>query len=284
MSLKEFFLSRQFLKQLGLAFIIVVGFVLLLLLYLNIYTRHGQARPVPDFFGLTMNETDSLAKKSKMRYQVVDSVFTSFVPRGCIVEQNPKPGFKVKKWRTISLIINAFRPEMVAMPNLVDLPLNQAIANIEGAGLEMGTLSYKPDLSRNMVLNQKHNGKDIIEGDSLQKGSIIDLVLGKGLSNQRTIVPDLIGMTLEPARDRILRASLNLGTFIFDNTILAGEDSLNAFVYKQNPEFNEEATLQLGSSIYLWLTVDSMKLPVDSTLIMLSDTIPGLILDTGTEK
>ncbi len=284
MSLKEFFLSRQFLKQLGLAFIIVVGFVLLMLLYLNIYTRHGQSRPVPDFFGLTMKQTDSLARKSKMRYQVVDSVFTSFVPRGCIVEQNPKPGFKVKKWRNISLIINAFRPEMVAMPNLVDLPLNQAIANIKGAGLEMGTLSYKPDLSKNMVLNQKHNGKDIIEGDSLQKGAIIDLVLGKGFSNQRTLVPDLIGMTLEPARDRILRASMNLGTYKFDNTILTSDDSLNAFVYKQNPEFDEEATLPLGWSIYLWLSVDSMKLPVDSTLIMLSDTIPGLILDTGTEK
>jgi len=230
-----------------------------------------------------MEQTDSLARKTKMRYQVVDSVFTSLVPRGCIAEQNPKPGFRVKKWRTISLIINAFRPEMVAVPDLIDLPLNQAIASIEGAGLVTGILTYKPDLSRNMVLNQKHNGRDIVEGDSIQKGSIIDLVLGKGLSNQRTVVPDLVGMTLDPARDRILRASLNLGTFIFDNTIMTGEDSINAFVYKQNPEFNEEATLQLGSSIYLWLTIDSMKLPVDSTLIMLSDTIPVIMPDPGKE-
>ncbi|MDX9930252.1 MAG: hypothetical protein RBS37_10420, partial [Bacteroidales bacterium] len=47
----------------------------------------------------------------------------------------------------------------------------------------------------------------------------------------------------------------------------------NAFVFKQNPEYAEEATLQLGSTIYLWLTVDSLKLPVDSTLIMHNDTI-----------
>ena len=37
-------------------------------------------------------------------------------------------------------------------------------------------------------------------------------------------------------------------------------DTMNAFVYKQNPEFKEDATLQLGSAIYLWLTVDSAKL------------------------
>lgn len=274
MKFKEFILSKLFLKHLGLAVSIFIGFVLLMLLWLNIYTRHGQARPVPDFFGLSLQQTDSLARKTRMRYKIVDSIFTSRVPRGCIAEQNPKPGFKVKKWRNISLIINAFRPEMIAMPNLVDLPLNQAMAMIQNAGLEMGTLSYKPDLSINMVLSQKFGGREIAEGDSIQKGSVIDLVLGKGLSNQRTIVPDLIGLTLEPAREKIFSSSLNLGTYIYDNTIVTREDSINAFVYKQNPEFNEESTLQLGSSIYLWLTVDSLKLPVDSTLIMLPDSLP----------
>jgi len=273
MSLKNFILSKLFLKHLGIAIIIIFSVIMILLLWLNIYTRHGQALSVPDFFGLTMDETAILARKSKMRYQVVDSVYTTLVPRGCVAEQNPKPGFKVKKWRNIALTINAFRPEMVAMPNLVDLPLRQAIALIESSGLVMGTLRYKPDLSIDVVLSQLHSGKDIPENDSVQKGSVIDLVLGKGLSNQRTPVPDLVGMTLEPARNRILSASLNLGTYIYDNTIRSGEDSLNAFVYKQNPEFKEDATLQLGSSIYLWMTMDSLKLPVDSTLLVLPDSV-----------
>jgi beta-lactam-binding protein with PASTA domain len=273
MSLKNFILSKVFLKNIGLAILIVAGAIIILLLWLNIYTRHGQARSVPDFVGLTMEETAALAKKSRMKYEVIDSVYTSLVPRGCVAEQNPKPGFKVKKWRNIILTINAFRPEMVAMPDLTDLPLRQAIALIENAGLEKGYLRYKADLSIDVVLNQQHNGKDIMPGDSVQKGSIIDLVLGKGLSNQRTPVPDLNGMKLEPARNRILGASLNLGTFIYDNTIKTSDDSLNAFVFRQNPEYREDATLQLGSVIYLWLTVDSLKLPVDSSLIVIPDTV-----------
>jgi len=282
MSLKNFIFSKVFLKNLGLAFLIVAGAILLLLLWLNIYTRHGQARTVPNFTGLTMEETAALAKKSRMKFQVIDSVYTSLVPRGCVAEQNPKPGFRVKKWRNIILTINAFRPEMVAVPDLKDLPLRQAIALIEDAGLEMGELRYKADLSINVVLSQLLNGKDAVPGDSIQKGSVIDLLLGKGLSNQRTPVPDLTGMRLDPARNRIFGASLNLGTFIFDNTILTSEDSLNAFVYKQNPEYREDASLQLGSSIYLWLTVDSLKLPVDSTLIVLPDTLlpPGILPGT----
>ncbi len=277
MSLKNFILSKVFIKNLGFAIVIIVGVVMMLLIYLNFYTRHGQARPVPDFFGLTTEQTAKLAKKSRLRYQVIDSVYTTLVPRGCVAEQNPKPGFKVKKWRNVVLTINAFYPEMVAMPNLVDLPKRQAILLTESSGLEIGLLIYKPDLSIDVVIDQLYNGKNIPEGDSLQKGSVVDLVLGKGLSNQRTPVPDLIGMDLEPAKNKILVSSLNLGTYIYDNTIINGEDTLNAFVYKQNPEFKDYASLQLGSVIYLWLTVDSAKLRVDSTLII-SDTIPSVDL------
>ena len=274
MSLKNFILSKQFLKNLGIAIIIVVGSVLVLLIWMNFYTRHGQARPVPDFVGLTMEQTTKLAKKSKLRFQVIDSIYTTTVPRGCIAEQNPKPGFKVKKWRNIVLTINAFHPEMVAMPNLVNLPKRQALLLIESSGLEIGLLKYKPDLSIDVVIDQQYNGTNIHEGDSLQKGSVIDLILGKGLSNQRTSIPYLLGMKLDPAKNKILASSLNLGTFVYDNTIKKGSDTINAIVYKQNPEFKNNATLQLGSAIYLWLTVDTSKLKVD-TIRIATDTIPA---------
>lgn len=273
MSLKEFIFSKQFLKNLGSAAVIVVGFLMALLIWINFYTRHGQSRPVPDFTGQTLEETRRLARKSRVRYQIIDSVYTSDVPRGCVAEQNPKPGFRVKKWRNVMLTINAFNPEMVAMPNLVNVPRRQAVAILEAAGLEVGIPRYVPDISVDVVLKQLYNGRDIQEGDLIQKGSVIDLVLGKGLSNQRTPVPDLTGLDLETARDRIFGASLTLVTSIYDNTVINAADSARAFVYKQNPEFNVDATIQLGSSVYLWLTVDSAKLKPDSTFVI-TDTVP----------
>jgi beta-lactam-binding protein with PASTA domain len=240
---------------------------------MNLYTRHGQARPVPSFIGLNQDQVAGLAKKSKLRYEIIDSVYTTTVPRGCVVEQNPVPGFKVKKWRNIILTINAYNPEMVKVPNLVDLPIRQALALIESSGFKMGETKYKPDLSINVVLEQTCNGKPVHEGDSLQKGSVIDLVLGKGLSNQRAPVPDLIGLTLNQAKNEIVISSFSLGTYVYDSSITNAEDTLKALVFKQNPEYKEDATLQLGSAIYLWLTADSAKLPVDSTMIM-NDTIP----------
>ena len=112
-----------------------------------------------------------------------------------------------------------------------------------------------------------------MEGDSIQKESVVDLILGKGLSNQRTSVPYLLGMKLEPAKNKILISSLNLGTFVYDNSISNAADTINAFVFKQIPEFRDDATLQLGSNIYLWLTIDPGKLRVDTTRVVF-DTIP----------
>ncbi len=159
MSIKDFILSKTFFKNLGLAALIVVGFIMVLLIFLNFYTRHGQSRPVPSFIGLTMDETAQLAKKSRLKFQIIDSVYTSEVPRGCIAEQNPVPGFKVKKKRNIMLTINAFNPEMVAMPNLVNLPKRQAIALIESSGLQMGISRYTPDISFDVVLKQLYRRK-----------------------------------------------------------------------------------------------------------------------------
>jgi beta-lactam-binding protein with PASTA domain len=274
MSLKDFILSKVFIKNLGLAVSFAVGAVMLLLIWMNIYTRHGQARAIPDFYGLSIEESARIAKKNKLRFQVIDSVYTTEVQRGCVAEQNPKKGFRVKKWRTVALTINAFNPEMIPAPDLVGIPQKQALLVIESAGLKTGQQIFVPDLSKNFVLKQLHNGKEVKAGEPVQKGSVIDLMVGRGLSNERTPVPDLMGMQLEKARSYILAASLNLGAFIFDTTCVKNkEDSLSAFVYKQNPDFREDAKLQMGESVYIWLSVDSARLPVDSTLVSLPDSV-----------
>ncbi|MFO7853381.1 MAG: PASTA domain-containing protein [Bacteroidota bacterium] len=273
MSLKEFLLSKDFIKNLGLAITLAVIIILLTLLWLNIFTRHGQSRPVPDLYGLTIEEAKKVVKENKMRFQVIDSIYTNVVPRGCVVEQNPAAGFEVKKNRRIMATINAFDPEMVEMPDLLELSKRQALALIESSGLEIGKLNYKPDLAVDYVLEQLYHGKPVEPGDSIQKGAVIDLVLGKGLSNKRTQIPNLIGLNIEEARNKILASSLNIGTFTFDNTINTSRDSANAFVFKQNPVYGEETTLQLGSSVYVWFTTDSTKLPADSTMVDISDNL-----------
>jgi beta-lactam-binding protein with PASTA domain len=274
MELLKFLVSRQFLKNLFLAVCITIVVVLLVFLSIKIYTRHGQALAVPDLRGLTLEETEQLMLEKKLRYKVIDSIYNSSVAKGCVVEQNPSPEFSVKKYRTIFITINAFNPEIVRMPDLVGVTLRQAKALIENAGLKIGRLNYVPDIAINNVLQQKFNGKIIDEGDSIIKGSTIDLTLGRGLSNDKTVTPDLIGLLLQEAEERITTRYLNVGAVIYDGTIFTMEDSAQAFVWKQRPSYEEdEVLINLGASVDIWLTVDSLKLPAADTTLL---DLPGM--------
>ena len=236
------------------------------MLWLRIFTHHGRSRPVPDFYGLTIKDANDIASENKLRIILIDSVYRSETVPGTVVFQNPAAGARVKKNRRILLTINSINPETVIMPDVVGVSIRQAKAILENTGLEVGHLSYVPDLAINNVLKQKHNGKEIQEGDTIPKNTIIDLVLGTGLSNRKTIAPDLTGLSFVKARNLILSASLNLGAVLYDESIVTEEDSIRSFIWKQNPVNDEENLIRLGSPMYLWLTVDSTKLPQPDTL------------------
>lgn len=277
MTLFKFLASKTFLKHLGIA---IAGFILLLILTfltLRVYTHHGQKLEVPEFSGLTLEEAHKKANKSKLRIEVADSVFNSNRPKGTVLDQNPVPGFHVKKNRRIFLIMNASNPEKVKMPNIIGVSHRQAEAVLKNSGLEIGRLIHVPDIAVNNVLNQKFNGKEIEEGTLVPKGSKIDLVLGMGLSNQRTQVPDLEYYTLERAKHRILRSALNLGAIIYDESIKDATDSLEAKVWRQYPSFKENKSIRLGSTIDLWLSVDSAvlypEIQVDTTSLINEETL-----------
>jgi beta-lactam-binding protein with PASTA domain len=267
----RFIISKYFLKHLGLAVLISVSLLLLTLLWLQVFTHHGRYRPVPDFYGLAPEEAIEFAREKKLRAEVIDSVYNARAERGTVVEQNPRAGELVKRNRRVSLTINAVNIEMVTVPGVVGLSHRQAKAVLETNGLVVGRLSYMPDLAINNVLVQKYKGEEVAEGDTVPKGARIDLVLGTGLSNRRTVAPDLIGRTFDEARDRILDAALNIGAVLYDESVLNEEDSLQAFVWKQNPVHEEENLIRLGSPVYLWLTVDSTKLPQPDTLEIILD-------------
>lgn len=262
MNFLKFLISRFFLKHLLIAISIIVFMSIIALLFLRIYTRHGQAFSVPDITGLSIPEADSILTAKDLRYQIVDSVYNANLTRGSIIDQNPRPEFKVKENRTIFLTINAFNPEIIRMPNIVGVSLRQARAIVQTAGLNIGKLTYIPDIAVNNVLQQKYKGNVIEEGDSIVKGSQIDLVLGRGLSNEKTAAPDLVGLYFEQAKEKITHRYLNLGAVIYDASFEDAEDSINAFIWKQKPEFNEDALMNLGSSVDIWLSADSTKLPL----------------------
>lgn len=261
----RFLLTKKFLRHLGLAAALTLILLLGTLLWLKIYTHHGKTIVVPDLTGLTVEEVDDVTSSRHLRFEVIDSVFSMEMPRGTVIKQNPNPTSRVKKNRKIFLTMNAVNPEMVSMPQLIGLSFRQARLALQNAGLVQGSITYKPDFAKNNVLQQMHGDSVINEGTEIAKGAVIDLVLGMGLSSQTTRVPNLVGLGLAEATEIISDYYLNLGAITYDESFEEAQDSSEARVWRQYPDYDEFKRLNMGMEIDIWLTLDSALIPLSDS-------------------
>jgi eukaryotic-like serine/threonine-protein kinase len=258
--LVKFLLSKEFWNLIKYALAIFFGIILFISICLRVFTRHNSTYTVPGFKGLSLSQAKELAEDNNLRIQIMDSVYNQFHKRGTVVDQEPKEGIQVKKNRHIFLVINAMNAEKVMMPNVIGVSLRQAIAILESNGLLAGRLRYVPDIATNNVLNQKLKGKEITPGIEVEKGTHIDLVLGKSGYSESVQMPDLSGLTLHEAEKQIAQSYLNVGAIIYDNSIQNSEDTLNALVYKQKPGSSNKHFIAMGSIVDIWMTVESEKI------------------------
>ncbi len=257
----RFLISRLFLLNLLLAIAILVVLVLGTMQFLRAYTDHGEAYTVPDLIGLHEAEVRDICKQTDMAYEITDSMFSDNVALGAMAEQFPKAGSKVKKGRTIYLVKNAEMPEMVVLPDVVNVSLRQARSTLEAYGFDIGKLEYIPDIGENVVLRLKVNGEIVKPGKKILKGETVDLVLGKGLSDEKTYVPNVEGISVDAATSILNEKYLNIGAIMYDESVKDAKDSAEAKIYKQYPAFDTVNNVNLGAFVDVWLTVDSTKIP-----------------------
>lgn len=260
MSLKVFLKSKTFLVQILLLIAVFAILAYLSMMMLKVYTHHGKTKVIPDFVGLSESDAATVVKKNRLRYEIFDSLFVPEAIPESVVSQYPPAGYRVKQGRTIFLTLAAVSPEKVKLPFVVDVSLREAQSRLENAGLSLGKVEYRPSEFINLVLDKSLNGLPLTNETLLVKGTAIDLIVGKGLSNEVTEIPDLSGHNLADAKKALYNVGLNIGALIYDNSLLTNEDTLFARVWKQNPAFTVGNYLELGTSVDIWLTVDQEKL------------------------
>ncbi len=257
----NYLVSRAFLRNFLIALGIVCMVLIVTFLSIRVYTGHGRSYAVPDFTDLPLQEAVPLIEKKKLRYEIFDSLYVATKEPGVILEQHPVSGFLVKKNRKIFLTINASGPERIPMPDLVGGTLREGKARIVSNGLVLGKLSYKYDISKNVVLEQRVKGRVIEAGDSIPKGTSVELVLGKGLGNEKSKVPNLIGLTVDEAIARISNEMFSIGAVVPDGTVNEETDTVSARIFRQRPVSDPSVLVPLGSTVSVWTTMDSTKLP-----------------------
>lgn len=227
------------------------------MLSLTFITQHGVARNVPSVTGKSTMEIESLLEEKGFELVVQDSVYYDSLPPSLIIKQFPEADAVVKVNRTIYVTINRVVPPDVEMPNLVGLSFRNVEMILKANNLLLGDTTFRPDFAPNSVLEQLYNGQPAPPGSKIKWGSKISLVLGSGIGNESMLVPKLVGLTFGEAKILLEAQGLIFASVIPDPTV---KDTVNAFIYRQNPvpknEDGRSFRIRPGQTMDVWLSVE----------------------------
>ncbi len=203
MSLKKYLTSRVFFTQVAIALAIIAVLGFLFMHWLTFTTDHGHEIEVPNLSKLTEEQVQDKLDNLDLDYELLDSLdYRSDYPKFSVVEQDPLPGTKVKVGRKVYIKINSSGFSSVKLPDLIEKTYREAVPTLKALGLEEGTITYIPNLGKDMVLEMRSKGRNLKPGDRVLKGSKVDLVLGDGKQNyQEDEVDSLAVPTDEKAAD-----------------------------------------------------------------------------------
>jgi beta-lactam-binding protein with PASTA domain len=148
--------------------------------YLDSYTNHNQAVNVPDVRGLQMEDAAPFFERNKLRYALVDSVFSKDAVPGAIVELLPEANSKVKKNRIVYVTVNAKTEETAPLPDVAKLSFRQAQALLKTCGFVDVEHKYVAGEYRDLVAGIEYEGRMVNSGTRAPLTAKIILVVSDG--------------------------------------------------------------------------------------------------------
>ena len=181
MTKKEFFSFKSnkffWLNILGMCLFVVIALVAALK-WLDFYTQHGEGIEVPDLKGLSLNEAEARLKADGLEMSVIDSTYIAGYPYGCIIEQNPAIGVKVKQKHRIYVTINTNSVPLRAIPDIIDnCSLREAQAKVSASGFTLGENEFIQG-ETDWVYGVKYRGLQLATGAKVPVGATLVLVVG----------------------------------------------------------------------------------------------------------
>ena len=130
-----------------------------------------------DFQGLFIEEVSNELEQLGLKYQIIDSVFTAAVPKGAIYIQDPIAGTFVKEGRTLYFTVRRIGSEKIRIPKEVfDGKGKTYMKNYFGSNFKLVFIPENGSVNL-VVKSLRSGGRNLIGGDMLIKGSLINVYL-----------------------------------------------------------------------------------------------------------
>jgi serine/threonine-protein kinase len=161
-------------------------------------------QPVRRVVGLPIARAEELLTGLGFAVKVDGETEDAEVPAGHVVWQDPPPDVIVPSGATVHLVRSA-GPAAVAVPDVGNFDLDYATRVLQAAGLTVGSIDSIPNqVDAGVVVSTRPAA-----GTGRAPGTSVDLVVSRGPAIIR--VPNVVGLPLPEARDRLEAAGLDVG-------------------------------------------------------------------------
>jgi beta-lactam-binding protein with PASTA domain/tRNA A-37 threonylcarbamoyl transferase component Bud32 len=218
---------------------------------------------IPDLVNKTQDEAEQIVKDLKLKLVVKSEEYNENVEEGKIISQDPayQENYTVKEHSEISVVISK-GTETVEVPDVVGKTREEAEKLLKDAGL-VAEITEENDekVEAGIVLSQ-----DIEDGETVNKGSTVKLVVSKGSGIVNVEVPSLVGKTEQEARNLLTEAGLKV------NVVNDEDESKNdGVVLRQSRDAGTE--VQEGTTITI--TVNKVSESKEATFTIDVKSITG---------
>jgi beta-lactam-binding protein with PASTA domain len=243
----------------GMAVLFGIGFVAYLVVDTAImpsYTRHDASISVPKVEKRPFEKAKTLLQERGLQVEHQVGRYNPSVDQGVVVDQTPLPSSKVKPGRRIYLTVNSGEVPMIQIPNLTGMSVREAKNRISSIGLKVGSVQKDPVPSPypNTITKQ-----DPAPGDSIEKGEFVALWYSTGLGNEKVEVPNVVGYSIENARDVLLKNELR--SVVVDTNLTKSEESESPEreLYIRQQGHSPDTSVRAGTEIRLFTTTDQTE-------------------------
>lgn len=247
---------KRFLMHLGAMMAFVLLVFVIVLLWLRLYTNHGQKLELPDYRKIHVDTAKKDAEKKSFEIIVNDSLFKVGTPGGVILNQNPVAGSLVKENRKVYVDIsryNATTNKLEDLPVMYGREYNSVKRSLSHLEIGSKIKNYKYDAGEpNHILEVWYEDK-LVDGRAgrrkdveIKTGGQLEFVLSKKEGGQ-VAIPNLVCDMLGNAKWKLSRSQLKLGRIEKRGLITVPLDS--AYIVEQSPVYNDTLKIEMGQSI-----------------------------------
>ncbi len=211
----------------GLALIAVILLVAVNFTVLPRIVHRNTVVVTPDLQGMTVEGANLTMGSQGLKVEATRQRAHPSVPVGMILEQTPASGSPIRSGRLIRVVTSS-GPPAGGVPDLAGLNFRQAEITLQRENFRLGRVirMRRDDITTPTVLFQNPPG-----GRDMRKGRPVDLVVGEPAPPQLLCMPDLRGVPLYVARQRVAESGCVLGPVTYERT----DDRAANLVLRQQP-------------------------------------------------